>query len=1135
MSARGWPRAAIVSRRPFALLKSDRPGTGALGKMLPRRCQGLPACALAVLLPVLFDGRPLPAAETAAVRGGVAPVVQLDTILSGEGLKRRTGELLRGPARREGRPASLLPRANKFPKVIDPGDESPLDFSSGDTVSIEAWIRLDAAPGGVFPYIVGKGRTHTVAGKRNDANQNYALRLSGGGTTKLSFLWMEAADPQGRQRPHRWTSKAAVPVDGRWHHVAVIYTFGTGDDAVGFIDGKQTGGTWDMLGNSAAAPVTDNDDLWIGGSYGSGHRFPGLIDGLVIYRGSLPAAVIAERTAWVDSQRPGLPWPPEDLPVAEQTTRVAISDLPMRSWFAEPTHTEPTFTCDGFALTRLPNRYNDRGLISDRPGGSMVRLATTTALPKGTCRLLLRSLDAARVYLDDTLLVEQKTRPKPSGSAHGRLDELAAPPAGVVQQTAAHLDTVVEFESDGRPHRFEAYRLLGGEGRVPQLGEFLVAVAAQGEPFKVLGAEWQPDDTNWQRLLDRETMLVTDWNRAARNALDAAEDARWARRHDEAARAAGPPVELPAVYNERQIGNSIDRFIQARLEAEGLEPMPLLDDDAFLRRATLDATGRIPTLAELRQLGRDRADPPPLDREAVIDRLLASPEWADHWTPYWLDVLAENPALTKPTLNNTGPFRWYIHDALIDNWGMDRFVTNLILMEGSPHLGGPAGFGLASQNDVPMAAKAHILGTAFLGVEMKCARCHDAPNHPFRQEELFSLAAMLERKPLQVPASSSIPATPAELEEMLVTVSIKPGEKISPAWPFEQFASPTDSAADSRARLAEAITSPQNLRFREVLANRLWTRLIGVGLVSETSDWTDREASHPDLLRFLARELLVSGDDMKHLARLIMASRVYQRQVVPGLAPYADAASELRGPIRRRLTAEQLVDSLHTATGQPMRGEVQGFGQDGSQPRKTFLELGRPARAWQLVCTASERDRNSLRLPEVDMLNELLEAYGWRPQRQDPQDRPGTAPTPLQPLMLANGPAAARLLDATPGSLLTREAVAADTPEAFIHTVSLAVLGRRATDRELERFLPLIAADFTTRLTGEEDNPQPIYRRRISWRNHFDPRADTLVLDRIAALEAGDPPTQALQPDWREAAEDLQWVLINSPEFSWLP
>ena len=1085
-------------------------------------------------------------AGAAAAAAASEPVLTLDAVMlppagaAVSGFEVREGPLAAGPSRTEGGRASLLPRSTQLLKVVDPGDASPLDFAAGDTLTIEAWVRIDESPAGGFPYIVGKGRTHTVAGKDNDANQNYALRLQGGGSTALSFLWMDASDPEAAQRAHRWTSTAAVAVDGRWHHVMLSYTFGTGDEVVATIDGQPTDGVWDMEGNSDAPPVVDNDDLWIGGSHGAGHTFPGLIEGLAIYRARLAPELLAEKTQWIDSQQPVMPWAAESLPVSPGMAAVAICDLPMRSWFFQPTHTEPVFTTNGMAVTRLPHRYDSRGLIANRPGASLVRLAAEVRLPEGRCQLLLRSLDAARVYLDGQLLAEQKSAPKLSGSAHGKVYELADPPPGVVQQTGGHTDTCVEFESDGQPHRFEVYRLLGGDGRVPQLGELLVAVAAPGEPFRVLGGNWQPDDAGWQGLLDREHKLVVGWNRAARAAADAAEDAFWAERHAAAAAAAFPPVPVPEVPHAAADLTAIDRFLLARLAEEGGSPMPLIDDDAFLRRATLDLTGRIPTVAELRDLGRDQAAPPPLDRGAVIDRLLASDEWADHWTSYWMDVLAENPALTKPTLNNSGPFRWYIHDCLLDNVGLDRFVTNLIRMGGSKELGGPAGFGAASENDVPMAAKAHVLGTAFLGVEMKCARCHDAPNHPFEQSDLFAMAAMLEGTPLEVPASSSIPATPEELDEMIVSVSITPGEKISPAWPFDEFGDTTEPAGElrpesTREQLAWAITGPANIRFREVLANRLWMRLMGRGLVDSASDWSERTPSHPQLLRFLARELLVSGDDLKHLARLIMTSAAYQRQAVPGVAGDQPAGAAFRGPVRRRLTAEQLVDSLHIATGKPMRAEVQSFGQDGSQPRSTFPELGRPSRAWQLVCSASERDRISLGIPQVDLLNELLAAYGWRPQRQDPQVRPDEPPNPLRPLALANGAAAAALLDATPDAWLTQAACEAESPAAFVQLMTLAVLGRRATDLEESRLGSLVSEGFESRQTDACDHPEAVYRRRISWRNHFDPFADELVRQRIAELEAGAAPTKRLAASWRERAEDLQWVLVNSPEFVWVP
>ena len=181
---------------------------------------------------------------------------------------------------------------------------------------------------------------------------------------------------------------------------------------------------------------------------------------------------------------------------------------------------------------------------------------------------------------------------------------------------------------------------------------------------------------------------------------------------------------------------------------------PLADDLTFLRRVSLDTIGVVPSEAEIAAFLADSAS---ARRERVIDRLLADPRAADHAMGYWLDVLAENPNLINPTLNNTGPFRWWLHESLLDHKPLDLLVTELLRLEGSERGGGPAGFGVATQNDVPAAAKGIIVAGAFLGVEMKCARCHDAPTHAAKQSELFQLAAMLEKKPLKVPATSSVP------------------------------------------------------------------------------------------------------------------------------------------------------------------------------------------------------------------------------------------------------------------------------------------------------------------------------------------------------------------------------------------
>ena len=159
-----------------------------------------------------------------------------------------------------------------------------------------------------------------------------------------------------------------------------------------------------------------------------------------------------------------------------------------------------------------------------------------------------------------------------------------------------------------------------------------------------------------------------------------------------------------------------DRPVTPREMAEAnLLPAPLTNDLAFLRRVTLDLAGVFPSLDEILSF---EADVSPDKRARVIDRLLDDPRWADNWVGYWQDLLAENPNVVKPKLNNTGPFRDWIHEAFLDDKPMDRFATELILMQGSKLGGGPAGFGMATQNDVPMAAKAHVIGTAFLGIEI---------------------------------------------------------------------------------------------------------------------------------------------------------------------------------------------------------------------------------------------------------------------------------------------------------------------------------------------------------------------------------------------------------------------------------
>lgn len=564
----------------------------------------------------------------------------------------------------------------------------------------------------------------------------------------------------------------------------------------------------------------------------------------------------------------------------------------------------------------------------------------------------------------------------------------------------------------------------------------------------------------------------------------------------------------------------------------------LTDDLTFLRRATLDTVGVVPTAEEVAAF---LSDPAATRRAKAIDRLLADPRRAGHWVGYWQDVLAENPNILNPTLNNTGPFRWWLHEAFLDNKPFDVLVTELVRMRGSVRDGGPAGFGVASENDVPMAEKAVTVASALLGANMKCARCHDAPANRATQQELFQLAGLLAGKPLRVPATSSVPLDKlgAGGRQPLIKVTLKPGTTVSPLWPFGDFltaAAAVPASVESRDRLAEWLTDPRNERFAQVAVNRVWKRLMGLGIVELADDWERGEPSHPELLRHLAREFVRSGYDLRHVERLILNSHAYQRAADPQRAlPDPFFAS----PVRRRLSAEQVVDSLFAAAGKPLNvGEI-SLDIDGARDLGNSISMGVPKRAWEFASTSNERDRPSLALPRVQAVVDVLAAFGWRATRQDALTDRDAAPDVLQPAALSNGTVAVWLTRLSDDHAVTKLALEAKSPEEFVDALFLRVLTRKPLPREREALVQHVAAGFEERLVTAPPKAGPagprVRPRYVSWSNHLIPSANELKTEFERAARRGDPPTAALTPAWRTRAEDALWVLLNAPEFVFTP
>lgn len=574
------------------------------------------------------------------------------------------------------------------------------------------------------------------------------------------------------------------------------------------------------------------------------------------------------------------------------------------------------------------------------------------------------------------------------------------------------------------------------------------------------------------------------------------------------------------------------------LNAEHTTLTPLCDDLTFLRRVTLDTVGVVPTTEEIRAFLADTA---PDKRAKVIDRLLADPRWADHWMGYWLDVLAENPNIINPTLNNTGPFRWWLYESFRDNKPMDLFVTEVLRMKGSARFGGPAGFGVASQNDVPMAMKGTVVASAFLGVEMKCARCHDAPAHASLQRDLFELAAMLGAKSVKLPTTSSVPLDKVHEggRKPLIAVTLKPGTEVAAKWPFARFA-PEEAGKlsqypdDARDRLAALITAPQNERFAQVMANRVWKRLMGRGIVEPADDWERGKPSHPELLRWLSREFVRGNYDVKSLSRLIFNTHAYQRSADPALK---DTPVLFTAPARRRLTAEQIVDSMFSATGAPFRVEEASLDVDSVREMNSSLTLGHPRRAWMLTSTSNERDRPSLSLPRIQMVCDVLEAFGWRGSRQDALTTRASLTNVLQPAILQNGPVGVWLTRLSDDHAMTRAALDAKSVDALLDEVFLNVLTRKPSDKERAAYGDYLRTGFDARVKTPPPKP-PVKRQPepyVSWSNHLHPDATTIKMRQEEAARKGDPPTERLDPDWRARMEDVLWAVLNSSEFVFTP
>jgi hypothetical protein len=393
--------------------------------------------------------------------------------------------------------------------------------------------------------------------------------------------------------------------------------------------------------------------------------------------------------------------------------------------------------------------------------------------------------------------------------------------------------------------------------------------------------------------------------------------------------------------------NYIDTLIDRKLQRVKAVPAPLCSDEDFVRRAYLDLTGLMPAPDASRAFLADNR-PSKVKRHALIDRLLASPEFDDHWTYKFADLLQVN----RKFLGDKGvqAFRAWIHDQLAQNRPYDQFVRDMLTASGSAYES-PATNYLRVIRDTSTATE--NVTQLFLGVRFSCNKCHDHPFEKWTQTQYYQLGAYFAQVGFKPGPSGNEEVYERGSGEVMHP---KSGRPVDPAFPVALTSNPAP-ATDRRAALATWLTSAKNPYFAMSAANRIWSYFLGRGIIDPVDDIrSGNPPSNAELLSALTEDFVKSGFDLRHLMRTIARSRTYQSSIATSKWNEDDTVN-FSHQVARRLTAEQLMDAISQATGSPQRYPGVPVGTRAQQLPDTrvasgsFLDLfGRPARESPCEC-----------------------------------------------------------------------------------------------------------------------------------------------------------------------------------------
>ena len=470
------------------------------------------------------------------------------------------------------------------------------------------------------------------------------------------------------------------------------------------------------------------------------------------------------------------------------------------------------------------------------------------------------------------------------------------------------------------------------------------------------------------------------------------------------------PDEPPDVQRAEWCRTPIDRFILAELEARSLSPVAEAERATLIRRVTYDLTGLPPAPVEI---DRFLADQRPGAYERLVDRLLASPAYGERWAMHWLDLarFAETDGFEHDHVRQEAwRYRDWLIEALNDDLPYDRFVAlqlaadQIAAEDAADQLA--TGFLLAGP-DMPdinlLAERRHNflngmtanVGEVLLGLKLGCCQCHDHKADPISQRDFYRLRACFEEIDLFQEPKLRVPAfhdgTSEEVSARVARVSSResgpshvwirgdfrrPGPVVHPGVPRVAVGDDAEAPlavpdAQLRRQLADWVTSPENPLTARVMVNRLWQYHFGAGLAATSSDFglMGVAPTHPELLDWLAAELIRRQWSLKAMHRLLVTSSVYRSASRPRSSSRdsawerliaADPDNEWLGRTRRRrLEGEALRDAMLLTVGRLNR-QAGGPGVRPPLPPEVVQTLLK--NQWPVTEDAGQHNRRSVYL-----------------------------------------------------------------------------------------------------------------------------------------------------------------------------